>query len=93
VGENARVVVNEQSGLVVPPRSAPALADALARLLDDVELRHRLGTAAQQRFGELFTVQQMVHNYERLYARLIAGSSSTVAAKSAVTTAPTEKLS
>jgi glycosyltransferase involved in cell wall biosynthesis len=71
VGENARVVINEQSGLVVPPRSPQALADGLARLLDDVELRQKLGAAAQQRFGELFTVQQMVHNYEQLYAQLI----------------------
>jgi glycosyltransferase involved in cell wall biosynthesis len=93
VGENARVVVNEQSGLVVAPRSPQALADALARLLDDIDLRHKLGAAAQQRFGELFTVQQMVHNYERLYAQLITGSSHTVAAEQAATTAATEKLS
>jgi glycosyltransferase involved in cell wall biosynthesis len=83
VGENARVVVNEQSGLVVPPRSPAALADGLARLLDDMELRNKLGTAAQQRFGELFTVQQMVHNYERLYAQLIHGAPDGVAAENA----------
>lgn len=80
VGENARVVVNEQSALVVPPRSPQLLADALGRLLDDVELRQRLGASAQQRFGELFTVQQMVHNYERLYAELITGSAAAIAA-------------
>jgi len=81
VGENARVVINEQSGLVVPARSPQALADALTRLLDDVDLRHRLGAAAQQRFGELFTVQQMVHNYERLYSQLIQGAGSVSAAE------------
>ncbi|MBL8269750.1 glycosyltransferase family 4 protein [Steroidobacter sp.] len=83
VGENARVVINEQSGLVVPPRAPQALADGLARLLDDVDLRHRLGAAAQQRFGELFTVQQMVHNYEHLYAQLIHGVSTVAAAERA----------
>jgi glycosyltransferase involved in cell wall biosynthesis len=80
VGENPRVVVNEQSGLVVPARSPQALADALARLLDDTDLRNKLGAAAQQRFGELFTVQQMVHNYEKLYAQLINGRPATVSA-------------
>lgn len=80
VGENARVVMDEHSGLVVPPRSPQALADALTRLLDDIALRHKLGAAAQQRFGELFTVQQMVHNYERLYAQLINGSPAAVPA-------------
>lgn len=88
VGENARVVVNEQSGLLVPPRSAQALADALTRLLEDIDLRHKLGAAAQQRFGELFTVQKMVHNYERLYAQLITGSTSVLPAA-----APMERVS
>jgi glycosyltransferase involved in cell wall biosynthesis len=78
VGENPRVVINEQSGLVVPARSPQALADALGRLLDDHDLRHKLGAAAQQRFGELFTVQQMVHNYEKLYAQLITGQAAAV---------------
>ena len=81
VGENARVVVNEQTGLVVPPRSPQALADALTRLLDDADLRHKLGAAAERRFGEFFTVQTMVHNYERLYAELINGSQATVPAE------------
>lgn len=83
VGENSRVVLNEQSGLVVPPRSPQALADGLTRLLDDVDLRHRLGAAAQQRFGEWFTVQQMVHNYEHLYAQLIQGAGTVTAAEKA----------
>jgi glycosyltransferase involved in cell wall biosynthesis len=78
VGENARVVINEQSGLVVPARNPQALADALGRLLDDPDLRHQLGATAQQRFGELFTVQQMVNNYAKLYAQLINGQPATV---------------
>lgn len=83
VGENARVVINEQSGLVVAPRSPAALADGLARLLDDVEFRNKLGAAAQQRFRELFTVEQMVYNYERLYEQLITGSPAAVATEKA----------
>jgi glycosyltransferase involved in cell wall biosynthesis len=80
VGENPRVVVNEQTGLVVPARAPQALADGLARLLDDPDLRHKLGAAAQQRFGELFTVREMVNNYAKLYAQLINGRSATVPA-------------
>jgi glycosyltransferase involved in cell wall biosynthesis len=80
VGENPRVVVNEQTGLVVPARAPQALADGLARLLDDPDLRHKLGAAAQQRFGELFTVREMVNNYAKLYAQLINGRMATVSA-------------
>jgi glycosyltransferase involved in cell wall biosynthesis len=37
------------SGLLVPPGDAPALADAIARLAGDPDLRARMGTAARQR--------------------------------------------
>jgi len=42
------LITNEQTGLLVPPRDARALADALARLLDDPCLRQRLADAAAQ---------------------------------------------
>jgi glycosyltransferase involved in cell wall biosynthesis len=43
------LVVDEETGLLVPPRDAGALASALARLLDDAELRARLATGAAHR--------------------------------------------
>jgi glycosyltransferase involved in cell wall biosynthesis len=36
-------VTDKETGLLVPPGDAPALAVALRRLLDDPDLRHRLG--------------------------------------------------
>jgi len=40
------VVLNEGTGLLVPPRDIPALAAALARVLSDDELRQRLAAHA-----------------------------------------------
>lgn len=71
VGENSRVVLNEQCGLVVPPRNPQALADALGRCLDDPLLRQQLGAAAAQRYREHFTVRHMVNRYETLFAELL----------------------
>lgn len=51
VGGLAEVVVDGESGLVVPPEDPPALASALARLLADPSLRARLGAAGQVRVG------------------------------------------
>lgn len=48
VGVAAEALRHGQSALVVPKRDAPALADAVERLIDDGDLRQRLGAAAQQ---------------------------------------------
>ena len=48
VGGTADVVTHEESGLLVPPRSVPALRAAIARLLDDAALRDRLGSRGRE---------------------------------------------
>src|SRR5262249_2423015 len=42
------LIKNDQPGVLVPPRDASALADSVARLLDDACLRERLADAAAQ---------------------------------------------
>jgi glycogen(starch) synthase len=54
VGGLLDLVVHEETGLLVPPRDVPALRAALRRLLDDAELRARLGTNARERMRERF---------------------------------------
>jgi len=48
-------VVDEETGLLVPPRDAGALRTALERLLGDEDLRTRLGAAARERARTLFS--------------------------------------
>jgi glycosyltransferase involved in cell wall biosynthesis len=49
VGGLRDLVVDGETGLLVPPRDVAALRDALQRLLDDDRLRRRLGAAARER--------------------------------------------
>jgi rhamnosyl/mannosyltransferase len=56
-----------ETGLVVPPDDAPALAVALNTLLADADLRQRFGVAGQRRVAALFTRAHMVDSVEAIY--------------------------
>jgi glycosyltransferase involved in cell wall biosynthesis len=55
VGGLRDLVVDGETGLVVPPRDPAALRSALERLLGDPELRLRLGSAGRDRARERFS--------------------------------------
>jgi glycosyltransferase involved in cell wall biosynthesis len=65
-------VGHEEDGLLVPPRDAGALADALARVLGDDALRVRLGRAARARAEREFGVDAVVAATLAAYADLRA---------------------
>ena len=66
VGGVPDVVVDEATGLLVPPHDAPALAAAIARLAGDPSLRRRLGAAARERARD-FSWDRCVEQHEALY--------------------------
>lgn len=47
IGQPAEIVQDGYNGLLVPPSDSDALASALANLLSDDRLRHRLGEQAR----------------------------------------------
>jgi glycosyltransferase involved in cell wall biosynthesis len=72
VGGLAEVVAADETGLVVPPGDAAALATALERLIADPELARRLGAAGAKRVAEHFLAERMVSAYESLYREILA---------------------
>lgn len=71
-GDNHHVVSNGETGLVVPPADAGALAEALRKLIRDPELRARYGAAGQQRHAGRYKVENMVRAHEQLYLSVAA---------------------
>lgn len=68
VGGNPELVEEGANGLLVPPADSAALAEALARLVQQPELRERLATEALQRARTRFGLDTMVAAYDALYA-------------------------
>jgi glycosyltransferase involved in cell wall biosynthesis len=60
VGGLRDLVVDGETGLLVPPGDVAALRDALERLLADADLRRRLGEAARARIREHFSWERAV---------------------------------
>ena len=58
------------SGLLVPPEDANALAAAIRRLMEDPDLRKRLGAAARKRVAEHYTIEREVAAHEELYEEI-----------------------
>jgi glycosyltransferase involved in cell wall biosynthesis len=56
-----------EAGLIVPPRSPEAVAEACLTLLADQELRAKLGAAARDRVLERFTLDRSLDDYRGVY--------------------------
>ena len=72
VGGTPEAIVNEVTGLIVEPGDAPALAEAVARLLNDPALARRLGDASRKAIVDGYSVEKMVRATESLYLDLLA---------------------
>jgi glycosyltransferase involved in cell wall biosynthesis len=66
------VVTEGETGLLVPPRDAVALAAAIRRLLEDPELRRRLGAAGRVRAEREFGIERVTQSHLELYRELAA---------------------
>ena len=71
VGGNGDAVVDGSTGLLVGAYDVPALADAIARLLDDPAERARMGAAGRARYAECFTAEHMVNGTLRVYEQVL----------------------
>jgi glycosyltransferase involved in cell wall biosynthesis len=67
----AELVVDVQTGLLVPMKSPPALAEAMGRLLADPASAKAMGAAGRGRAAANFSWEKMIAEYETLYKSLI----------------------
>lgn len=65
------VVLDGETGLLVPPADAGSLAAAMVELAGDPELRARLGSAGADRVREHFGLDRMVEQTLAVYERVL----------------------
>jgi glycosyltransferase involved in cell wall biosynthesis len=70
VGGSPELVVDGESGIVVPPHDARAIADAVMRLMGDPALCGRMGEAARARIRDCFRIETTIEQHLALYREL-----------------------
>jgi len=70
IGGLPEVVADGQTGLLVEPESATAMAAAVTRLLRERELAAELGQAGRTRVEQVFSWRNHVDGYDALYKKL-----------------------
>ena len=63
-------VVKDETGILVLPRDAVALADAIQHLLEDSDLCQRMGQAGRKLAEEKFAIEKVVSAHMEIYRNL-----------------------
>jgi sugar transferase (PEP-CTERM/EpsH1 system associated) len=70
VGALPEIVTGEVSGLLVEPRAPQAMAEKLARLVNDPDLRRRFGASARRKIEQEYSLDLMLRRYGEMYLSL-----------------------
>ena len=74
VGGTPELVRDGETGYLVPPGEAPALADRIIRLLVDDGVRRQMGANARARVREQFTFAVQARQYLELFEELLTAA-------------------
>jgi glycosyltransferase involved in cell wall biosynthesis len=72
VGGLPEGITHGETGYLVPPGDAAALAEALDPLIRDAELRRQIGERAREAVLAHFTAELMIRNLEAAYSEVLA---------------------
>jgi len=72
VGGNSEIVIDGETGFLVPPRNPDALAEAMLRLMNlPPEQRLAMGQAGRSHTMANFDMEHIVDRWEQLYLQLL----------------------
>ena len=71
VGGIPEIIVENETGLIIPPKDITALASAIERLLDNPSIGGRIGIAANHAAQELFSMEIMLDKMDVIINRVL----------------------
>ena len=83
-GGMSAIVVDGETGLIVPSGVPAATADALARLIEDPAARNRLGANGRKRYEQHFSARRMTERIEAVYNGVLSGRRRTLPLPAAI---------
>jgi len=70
------IVIDGETGILIPMNDAPAMADAISELLSDNRRRNELGSRGRRRTQEHFTIERTARTIELFYKSCAASNKS-----------------
>jgi glycosyltransferase involved in cell wall biosynthesis len=71
VGGNPDIILNGENGFLVPAGESKKMTSALRQLIEDEELRARIGACNRQKIEEHFSWNTTVERIERVYTEAL----------------------
>ncbi len=72
-GGLSEAVADGETGILVSPKDVQALGEAIARLIENPELRRAFGNAGRARMQREFSIESMVDGHVQLYESILSG--------------------
>jgi glycosyltransferase involved in cell wall biosynthesis len=72
-GGMVEAVVHEETGLLVEPEDSDALGKAMARFIDNPDLRESFAAAGRERMQDDFSIATMADRHVALYKNILNG--------------------
>ena len=71
-GGNKEIVVQDETGFLIPPFDTAALESRVRALLDDKSLRMAMGEAGKRRILDVFSMKNLVDSHLDIYKRAVS---------------------
>ncbi len=71
VGGNIEAVVDGENGLLIPPFNHKKLSEGILFLYNNPSIRQKMGEKSRERVELLFSLENMIKNYEKLYDGIV----------------------